>query len=61
MKPEDQCVICGQSISLTADNPNLWNKGHNAQPIAEGQCCDSCNFLVIKKRLALMPEQEKGK
>jgi hypothetical protein len=51
----DRCVICGQSISATACS--WWYKGHNAQPVADGQCCDVCNELeVIPERMRQMRE-----
>lgn len=37
------CIICGTVFTE-------W--GHNAQPVAEGRCCDFCNaMLVIPARL----------
>ena len=37
------CVICGAAI------PD-W--GHNPDPISKtGRCCDSCNHLVIVRRI----------
>ena len=41
-----ECVICGEDAGK-------W--GNNAQPVTEGQCCDSCNELhVIPKRMKSM-------
>lgn len=38
-----KCVICGIKISG-------W--GHNPDPLSKtGRCCDSCNNLVILRRL----------
>jgi hypothetical protein len=37
--------------------PNLgWTLGNNAQPLAEGRCCDDCNKLVIEERLRIVLE-----
>ena len=37
------CVLC---------NDNITGYGNNAQPVAEGKCCDSCNFsVVLQERL----------
>ena len=45
------CIICKKEIGV--DPISGWEGGHNAQPIAEGRCCDSCNSLeVIPARLA---------
>ena len=47
------CVICGAAISG-------W--GHNPDPISTtGRCCDSCNYLVIVKRLKQINEQSNKK
>ena len=44
-----ECVICKQDIKPTAIG---WAHGNNAQPVAEGQCCDECNTnKVIPARL----------
>jgi hypothetical protein len=43
-----KCVICSQKIS---SDPDGWNGGHNAEPIAEGRCCGDCNAIVIVRRL----------
>jgi len=32
------CEICGVQ---------LFRDGHNAMPVKEGRCCDSCNIMVI--------------
>ena len=47
----ENCVICKEEIGK--DPISGWAGGHNAEPIAEGRCCDSCNSLeVIPARLA---------
>ena len=38
------CVICMKPIT---PDPNGWDGGHNAQPVAEGQCCGDCNDRVV--------------
>jgi len=44
-----RCVLCNHFI-----RPNLgWTLGNNAQPLAEGRCCNECNKLVILERLLL--------
>ena len=40
-----KCVLCGKEISEKESN--------NAQPLAEGRCCNDCNWRVIKERLKL--------
>lgn len=39
------CVICGKEYK---------GYGNNAEPVAEGKCCDKCNYnIVLLKRLEL--------
>ena len=32
------CSICGRRYQ---------NRGHNAQPVDDGRCCDHCNMAVV--------------
>ena len=48
MKTEDQeslkkCCLCGFNIQPVGD----WVHGHNAEPAADGRCCDECNSCVV--------------
>ena len=53
-----ECVICKQDI--TAD-PNGWDGGCNAEPVASGQCCYVCdNTIVLPARLAQFGYKVKG-
>lgn len=45
-KPET-CVICLGEIEIQS---NGWAGGHNAMPVAEGQCCDDCHGQVLAER-----------
>jgi hypothetical protein len=38
------CSICG---SLIGKDLNGWEGGHNAWPINEGRCCESCNAMEV--------------
>lgn len=41
-----KCCICGKEIE---------GYGNNAQPVADGQCCDECNMdKVIPARIAAL-------
>ncbi len=32
-----------------------WDQGHNAEPIADGRCCDKCNQdIVVQYRISDM-------
>jgi len=42
------CVICQAKI---LPNKIGWTKGHNALPIKDGRCCDTCNQEVIEERI----------
>ena len=48
-----KCSICGGDIDphRLADGTVYWDQGHNAQPVNDGRCCDSCNTLVLAKRI----------
>ena len=39
----ETCCICGGDIEVHG----TWTKGHNAQPAADGRCCDACNWDVV--------------
>jgi len=47
---EHQCSMCDGPIDVQS---NGWAHGHNAQPLADGQCCSSCNMIVIQQRLEI--------
>ena len=50
-----KCSICEENLEeqkhpITGEI--FWNKGHNAEPINDGRCCDRCNYtIVIPKRI----------
>jgi hypothetical protein len=46
--PSIECVLCGNEIDV---QENGWAGGHNAQPLADGQCCSNCNGLVVLARI----------
>ena len=31
----------------TPEGDIFWTHGHNARPVAEGQCCSDCNYSVV--------------
>ena len=53
-----KCSICEENLEeqkhpITGDI--FWNKGHNAEPINDGRCCDICNdTIVIARRMKIM-------
>ena len=44
-----ECVICNGQIEhkRSPDGKVYWTLGNNAEPVAEGECCDSCNMNVV--------------
>lgn len=45
-----KCCICGEEIAPVGD----WTMGNNAEPVADGRCCNDCdNRVVIPTRLAM--------
>lgn len=51
---EALCSLCRYSIKDDAKSQNIeWELGCNAEPLADGQCCESCDKeRVIPVRMA---------
>jgi hypothetical protein len=50
---EELCSICGKPIV---------GRGHNAQPVEEGRCCDDCQLnVVLPTRATLSALEEEPK
>ena len=51
----DTCILCSNSIKEDAKAKGLsWELGCNAEPLASGQCCDTCDKTkVLPERLRL--------
>ncbi len=47
-----ECCLCGDEI--TVDPVSGWDKGHNAQPLYEGRCCNNCNDIVVLARICAL-------
>ena len=53
-----KCSICQKEIEVK----NGWDKGHNAEPVNNGRCCDICNAtVVIPARINMMVESKTKK
>ena len=39
-----KCSICKGEIEVKVFG---WDKGHNAEPINNGRCCDFCNTTEV--------------
>jgi len=48
------CDMCGGDIEHKKDEHGnvYWNGGHNAYPLHEGRCCDTCHLDVLNVRFA---------
>jgi hypothetical protein len=44
-----KCSICKYEIEkqYDPDGKMYWDSGHNAQPINDGRCCNTCNGIVV--------------
>ena len=52
------CVICNDPIG--ADSYG-WEGGMNAEPVAEGRCCERCdNEIVIPTRILRIRRSRRG-
>lgn len=52
------CCICNKPIEPTASG---WAGGNNADPVADGRCCNRCdNEVVIPARIRLMMRAADG-
>jgi len=52
------CILCGSPIDWKVHEGRVyWKDGNNAQPLADGRCCDLCDcILVIPTRMGgVMP------
>ena len=47
-----KCVLCENEI--IPDAITGWSEGNNAQPLADGRCCDNCNMAVVSSRMDQM-------
>ena len=53
--PDDdpECIFCGRKLTERhpKDNRNLRREimihGNNANPVADGRCCDTCDCLIV--------------
>ena len=56
-----KCSLCKGEIDkhYTPEGEMFWDKGHNAQPLSDGRCCDSCNNKVIVERIRRYKESRK--
>jgi putative lipase involved disintegration of autophagic bodies len=52
-----KCCICNKDIEVKRHPDTgevIWDQGNNADPVADGRCCDVCNSTeVIPARLRM--------
>lgn len=55
-----KCVICKNEIDQQIfPNGQVWEEGHNAQPVKDGRCCTLCNDEhVIPLRIKKIMEKK---
>ena len=46
----ERCILCGEEYE---------GYGNNAEPLAEGRCCDKCNEKVVMKRIEELIRRKK--
>ena len=51
-----KCVICDNEIDKKMHEGKVyWTEGNNAEPVANGRCCDLCDcMLVIPIRMSVV-------
>ena len=53
-----KCSVCKNNIEEQkhpVTGKVFWSKGHNANPVNDGRCCDVCNdTIVIPRRMEIM-------
>lgn len=45
-----QCCLCSGTIEAERHPDTgvaLRRSGHNAQPVADGRCCDTCHMVIV--------------
>lgn len=55
-RTDKKCCICGDNIQVQVDKDGnvVWRDGHNASPVEQGRCCDTCNSeSVVPRRMAI--------
>lgn len=56
MSTVPDCILCDLPVHphMLPDGSPYWLRGHNAQPVADGRCCDACHPLIISARLGVV-------
>ena len=44
MTQTQSCEVCEGDIDV---QPGGWDGGHNANPVVDGRCCSSCNWMIV--------------
>ena len=59
-EPVLTCSICRDELDvLYKDGKPVWTKGHSAEPVNKGRCCNYCNDIeVMKQRLNVLSGNE---
>ena len=57
-EPVKACCLCYEPLEVMKDENGevTWDDGNDALPLADGRCCNVCDFKVTVARLAKLEE-----
>jgi hypothetical protein len=57
-EPVKACCLCYEPLEVMKDENGevTWDDGNDALPLADGRCCNACDFKVTVARLAKLEE-----
>jgi len=57
-EPVKACILCYEPLEVMKDENGevTWDDGNDALPLADGRCCNACDFKVTVARLAKLEE-----
>ena len=59
-----RCCLCDGEIEVQRSETGavVWSKGHNADPLADGRCCSTCNSeRVLPERITMWLNPQAGR
>ena len=57
-EPVKACILCYEPLDVIKDENGevIYDDGNDALPLADGRCCNACDFKVTVGRLAELKE-----
>ena len=57
-EPVKACILCYEPLDVIKDENGevIYDDGNDALPLADGRCCNACDFKVTVARLAELKE-----